>query len=181
VVVGDLTPQEDAEWLGRIRSKLKIPCGEFLILGGALEEDIATAISNFEAPDPHFINFSKFRVDQGTYLVELYAFVTSMTMNVGWDGMGIMAAAEQSKESLVEWWETTRPGQHYPRWLRSWLVDEDGGDDLGLVDYLIRLSPWNVEIPLPPLEPHSNWCGLFELRKPNPCPIGIPRSTLAQS
>src|SRR5947209_5680331 len=70
IVVGDLTSQEEAEWIGRIRSKLNIPCGEFMILGGALDEDFETAMEHFEAPDPHYVNFSKFRVEPGQYLVE---------------------------------------------------------------------------------------------------------------
>src|ERR1041384_6382190 len=53
IVIGDLTPQEDAEWIGRIRAWLNIPCGEFLFLGGGIEEDFESAIENSEA-DPSF-------------------------------------------------------------------------------------------------------------------------------
>lgn len=178
VVLGDLTPQEEAEWIGRIRSRLEIPCGEFMVLGGALEEDFETAMEHFEAPDPHFVNFSKFRVPPGTYLVELYAFVTSMTVNVAWDGMGIMHQQKRSKDELARWWQTTRPGQPYPAWLDGLLKTDDPGYDLGLLDYLIRLRPSTGEVPLPSLEPKTGWCGVFEFRKPSPCPMGIPRHSL---
>src|SRR5262249_60048154 len=65
LVFGNLTVQEEAEWIGRNRSKLKVSCGEFMILGGAIAEDFETALEHFEAPDPHFVNFSKFRVAPG--------------------------------------------------------------------------------------------------------------------
>lgn len=178
VVLGDLTPQEDAEWIGRIRSKLEVPCGEFLVLGGGIEEDFEVALEHFDAPDPHFVNFCKFRVPPATYLVEVLAFVGSMTVNVAWDGMGIHQGQKQTKESLTDWWRGTRPGQPYPAWLESYLKSGMVEYDLGLVDYLIRLAPWTEDVPTPALEPETHWPGVFEFRKPMPCPDGIQRRSL---
>jgi hypothetical protein len=179
VVVGDLTPREESEWIGRIRSRLEIPCGEFVVLGGALDEDFETVLEHFEAPDPHFVNFCKFRVGPGTYLVELYAFVTCMTFNVGWDGVGVMAAAKETPESLAAWWHATRPGEPPAPWLQTYVKSGHADSrELGLVDYLIRLAPWREEIPLPAQEPESGWCGVFERRRPAACPRGLPLSDL---
>jgi hypothetical protein len=170
VVIGNLTAQEEAEWIGRIRGKLNIPCGEFL-LQGAFDE-IEDALESFEAPDPHYINFCKFRVEPGTYLVEVYAFVGSMSVNMAWDG-------NETGESLSAWWRDTRPGEAPPPWLESY-VKEDyaNGQELGLIDYVIRLSPWGDDVPLPEISEVANdfqWCGAFEMRKPEKCPAGIER------
>lgn len=175
-IVGELTVQEEMEWIGRIQARLEIPCGEFFILGGGgCEENWVDATSNFEAPDPHYVNFSKFKVEPGTYLVELYAFVGSMTINAAWDGDGQMTGIEESPDSLRAWWESTRPDEPFPPWLQSHLVN--GAKpiyELDLLEYLIRLKPWipGTELLAPPVE-SSQWCGTFEYRRDIPCPRGI--------
>lgn len=180
VVLGDLTPEESEEWIGRIQSRLEVPCGEVLLLGGGgFEEDWETAIAEFEAPDPAFVNFVKWKVEPGTYLVELYAFSGSMTFNVAWGEhpWGIMRHAAETKQSLSQWWDTTRPGEPRPPWLECVLSEGDMGN-LGLLDYLLRLRPWQPEdenLALPPLVPEINWCGVFEYRRSIPCPRGLPR------
>jgi len=176
IVVGDLTPQEEAEWIGRIRAWLHIPCGEFVLLGGGLEEDFESAVQNPEA-DPSFINFCKFTVDPGKYLVEIFAFVASMSVNVAWDGMG-MHPWTQSKEAIAAWWETTRGGQPHAPWVEAFLNGYAASDALQTLSYLIRLAPLQEEVPLPPLDNASNWCGIFEWRKPALCPLGIRRAAL---
>ncbi len=82
VVIGDLTEQEEAEWIGRLCAKLEIPCGEFLVMGGGLEEDFEVALTQFETTDSFF---QKFRLEPGAYRVEVYAYLSSMTVNFAWE------------------------------------------------------------------------------------------------
>ncbi len=179
VVVGDLTEQEEAEWIGRIQATLNIPCGEFLVMGGGLAEDFEVALSQFEAPDPHFVFFQKFKLEPGTYLVEVYAFLGSMTVNIAW---GDLEDGFNSK-ALTDWWRRTRPGQDYPQWLTTYLEDDYiDSSEFGLLEYLIRLTSISeaeaAEIPIPALVEENGetfWCGAFEMRRPEPCPLGINR------
>ncbi|MEK6249696.1 MAG: hypothetical protein N2C12_16050, partial [Planctomycetales bacterium] len=80
IVIGKLSPQEEVEWLGRLRSKLEIPCGEFFIMGGAREEDFDETLGHPTPPDPHSTHFQKVKITPGTYLVEIYAFFDPPTV-----------------------------------------------------------------------------------------------------
>lgn len=181
VVIGDLTEQEEAEWIGRIQATLNIPCGEFLVMGGGLEEDFEVALSHFEAPDPHFVFFQKFKLEPGMYLVEVYAFLGSMTVNIAWDN----GKKRAQQEALTDWWQRTRPNQDYPQWLTAYLEDDYvDSDKFGLLEYLIRLKPISeaeaAQIPIPALVEENGetfWCGVFEMRRPDPCPLGIDRES----
>ncbi|NJN75474.1 MAG: hypothetical protein HC796_03585 [Synechococcaceae cyanobacterium RL_1_2] len=148
VIVGDLTAQEEAEWIGKITSYLEIPCGEFMIMGGGLEEDFEVALTHFESPDPHYQFFQKIRVEPGCYKVEIYAYVPSMTFHFDWeDEIG----EERELQFIENWWQQTRAGQPYPSWLieaqeKTYINQEDAD----LVDYLIRLVPTDEAIAIPP-------------------------------
>lgn len=172
ILVGDLSEQEEAEWIGRLRGKLEIPCGEFMIVGGGMAEDFEEALDHFQAPNPHAVHFVKVKVEPGTYLVEVYAFVSSMTVNVAWDEM------DDDAEHIVDWWQRTRPGQEPPAWLQEYQEEGYVEAEQGLVEYIIRLVPTTEDIPLAELEEETKWCGVFEIRRPALCPLGIPVSDL---
>ena len=191
VVLGDLSDREEAEWLGRLQGKLEIPCGEFVVMGGSLEEDLEVMTKHFTAPNPHFQFFQKIKVAPGTYLVEVYAFLGSTTVNELIDCELIkpkhLTAAEQAlvNEPLDQWWNRTRPQEPHPPWLVNYLEEgyvdceqDDGDGDGDLVEYIIRLTPAQGEIPVPPLDPEVHWCGVFEMRKPDRCPQGLRRRDL---
>ena len=168
-VVGDLTEQEANEWIGRISWKLSIPCGKLLIVcGGGDEDDLAAAISGegYEGFDDYFETLD---VPPGEYLVEIYAYVSSMTVDLYF----------RDDEPLSEWFYQTHPGVELPRWLQQFNTGRAIGE-LGdeLVSYLIRLAPLEAEPPLPKLVSEIGWCGEFEYRRPEICPLGISRSTL---
>jgi hypothetical protein len=175
VVVGGLSAAEESEWIGRVRARLTIPCGEFLLLGGAQEPDFEAAMKNLKPRDPHYVNYCKFAVAPGEYVVDVYAYVGSSTVSLGWDGFGSLAVAKQSKHDLVAWWESSRPGQPCPAWLRSWLATGTVGNELGLAGHVIRLQQSDEEVPLPEVDADTGWCGVFQYRQPMLCPAGIPR------
>ncbi|NOQ36613.1 MAG: hypothetical protein GQ569_12080 [Methylococcaceae bacterium] len=170
IVIGDLSEKEEDEWIGRIQSKLEIPCGEFMVMGGGMEEGFEDALPNDEAPDPHFTFFQKFKVEAGTYLVEVYAFLSSMTVNFHWDEL------QERGESIEEWCQLHHVAKKdYPEWM-SFFSEEDyvDSEDFDLQEYIIRLTPLTQEVPLPELDEEYNWCGEFKIRRPEKCPQGLP-------
>lgn len=171
IVVGDLDEQEESEWLARLSSKLAIPCGEFLIMGGAIADDIEVARAHAAAPDPEFVLFQKVTVDPGTYLVEVYAFLSSMTVGMLWE------REAQPQENPRDWWQRTRSGEPVPDWIPFYEKEEFvDSEEFGFLDYLIRLSPLSGEVAVPALDEYTNWCAEFKPRSVQRCPSGVLRS-----
>lgn len=168
-VFGDLSKHEEAEWIGRIRSKLEVPCGEMMLMGGGLEEDFETALPNFEPPDPHYRFFQKFRLEPGSYIVEVYSFLGSYPVNQAWENI-------DDASEFESWWNESRPGEDQPEWI-SFFNDEEyvDSEEFELVEHIVRVVPATEEVPLPPLEDDSKWVGQFEIRRPEMCPRGLKR------
>jgi hypothetical protein len=156
-VLGDLTEQEEAEWLGRIQKRLEIPCGEFMLVGGGLEEDFDVALQHFEPPNCE--PFYKIKLKPGSYLVEVYAFLGSCPVN----------------KAFREWLNTDPRDQ--PQWLS--FFQEDGyveNEDIELLEHIIRLVPTDADTPIPQVRDDMNcWVGDFIMRKPLQCPQGLQR------
>lgn len=146
-VLGELTEPQAHDWIGRLAWKLKIPCGKLVLLcGGGDGEELAYAISG-KPPQPNYQIFQTIEVPPGDYLVEIYAYLSSMTVQLSlesWDQNWNL----QRNDTLSQWYEENQPGS----------VD---------VAYIIRLSPLSTEPPFPPLVAEIGWCGEFEFRQPN--------------
>lgn len=163
-VLGDLTEQEEAEWIGRLQMRLEIPCGEFMLMGGGLEENFDVAVQHFEPPN--FEPFYKIKLKPGSYLVEVYAFIDSCPVNV---------ALKDELEPLVKEWINADP-RDQPKWLS--FFEEAGyvdNEDFDLVEHIIRLVPTDADIPIPQLHDNLNWVADFIIRKPLQCPQGLQR------
>lgn len=159
VLVGDLSEREEAEWIGRVSSRLKIPCGRFLVLaGGGDPFDWENALDE-ETDDPVF---SWVEVVPGDYLVEVYAFASSMT-----------AAHHFEEGEFSEWFERTRPGLEKNEYVEA--LSEGNGYDLNddYLDYLIRLKPWSDSNKSRLSKPTDGWFSEFTFRRPELCPLGI--------
>lgn len=145
-VVGDLTEPEDNDWIGKLTSLLKIPCGKLVLLcGGGDAAELAEAISG-NPPKPNYEIFQTIEVPPGDYQVEIYAYLSSMTVQLylsDYDEAGNL----EDNEAAERWYETHRPG-------------------LENVSYIIRLIPLKGEPPEPALVPDIDWCGEFEFRPP---------------
>lgn len=156
-VLGDLTEQEEAEWIGRLQMRLEIPCGEFMLMGGGLEENFDVAVQHFEPPN--FEPFYKIKLKPGSYLVEVYAFIDSCPVN----------------NAFREWLNTDPRDQ--PQWLS--FFQEDGyveNEDIELLEHIIRLVPTDADTPIPQVRDDINcWVGDFIMRKPLQCPQGLQR------
>ena len=179
IILGDLTEQEEQEWIGRLQGKLEIPCGEFMVMGGGLTEDFEIALNNFEPPDPHFQFFQKIKVDPGTYFVEIYAFAPSINANELWED------ADITEDDILAWWHNTHPDESLPLWLRLYTEQTEESDydkEEDLVDYIIRLVPMDkdqIDIELPKISDEGMWCGVYEMRQPEICPVGLSRTELS--
>ena len=168
-IEGDLNEREEAEWIGRVRSKLVVPCGEIMLMGGGMPEDFEDALPNFEPPNPHYKYFQKLKVEPGTYLVEVYAFLGAYKVNEHWE--------ESDPEDFEKWWDESRPGQKRAEWIESFKEEEYvDSEDYELQEYIIRIVPTNEDIPLPALDEDYKWVGDFEMRKPALCPLGLKMS-----
>ncbi len=83
-VLGDLTAAEERDWMARLRWKLNVPCGRLILTCGCLAEDLEPAIAG-EKPDPHFTIYQVIDVPPAEYLVEIYAYLSSQTVQVELD------------------------------------------------------------------------------------------------
>ncbi len=140
-VVGDLTPQQEAEWQAKLTGKLEIPCGKLILLCSCMAEDLAHAISG-EPPEEHYEIFQVIDVPPDSYLVEVYAYPLSLTV--------LMTLSDQEYED-------------YTRGIPEQDYDDDG--NLTLVRYIVRLSPLqnlNGELTLP--QTTDAWLDTFTFR-----------------
>ncbi|MBD1911667.1 MULTISPECIES: hypothetical protein [unclassified Leptolyngbya] len=146
-VLGDLTEAEERDWIGRISWKLSIPCGKLILqCGGGDEEDLAHAISG-RPPEPNYQFFQVIDVLPGEYQVNVYAYLSSMTVQVFLHPFIEAEDRMQRYEAMEAWYKTHRPGP----------------PDIG---YIIQLTPLEQEPPFPDLVPEIGWCG-FEFREPD--------------
>lgn len=169
-VVGPLSEEEEAEWIGRVQGVLNIPDGEFVLMGGGLDEHFEEMMTT-EEQDPDEISFHCLDVPPGRYRVEVYAFVGSMTVNFAWEDDDEARATR----SLQDYWRSTRPGEDEPRWLKGWA--EEGyadSEEEDLLCYIVRLDPFDGSVPLPAQDEESRWVSEFEIRRAALCPRGIP-------
>jgi hypothetical protein len=169
VILGDLNEREQNEWIGRIQAMLEIPCGELVLLGGGMEEDFDNALSN----DPNSITslYQTFKVPPGRYLVEIYAFLGSITADRA------LIDVQNRGDSVVEWCQlANQQPENYPQWLQYFLEDKwFDWNALGAQEYIIRLAPLQEHPTIPELT-EDMWCGVFTIRTPKACPQGIFRS-----
>lgn len=144
-VVGELTKEQENDWIAKIECKLNIPCGKFVILcGGAYPDELRDAIS-LKPPKTHYRIHQVIDVPKGEYLVEILAYYSSMTVQASLEGYDSRLNRRENA-ALKEWYEKNRPGI-------------DG------VGYIIRLSPLNKDIGIPQLDDETGWVGIFEFRK----------------
>jgi hypothetical protein len=144
-VLGNLTEQEEHDWIGRLVWKLTIPCGKFVILcGGGDAEELAYAISG-NPPKQHYEIFQVIDVPPAEYLVEIYAYFSSMSVQLSLEEYDENWNLKEN-ETLKQWYQMHRPG-------------------IAGIDYMIRLSPLQGEPALPRLVPEIGWCGEFEFRQ----------------
>jgi hypothetical protein len=146
-VIGDLTEKEEHDWIGRLTWRLCIPCGRFaLVCGGGDPGDFERLVEGVTQPDDAPMH-QIIEVPPGDYRVDLYAYLSSMSVQISLETYKKHRAFARENTALREWYEANRPG------------DPD-------IAYIIRLSPLEEELSMPELDPEIGWCGIFEFRRP---------------
>lgn len=107
VVVGDLTPEEERGWIARLRWKLNIPCGTFALVCSGTEEELERVAERLP-PERDYEIYQLFDVPPGEYLVEIYAFYESLTVQVSLDEYDAEGFFRENEE-LAEWYRENRP------------------------------------------------------------------------
>lgn len=82
--LGNLNEQEERDWIARLAWKFNIPCGKLILCCGCPDDDLEHALSD-EPPDKHYVIFEHMEVPPGEYLVEIYAYYSSQTVQVSLD------------------------------------------------------------------------------------------------
>lgn len=140
-LLGDLSEEEERNWIARLSSILKIPCGKLVVCCGWADEDLAPAAEG-KPPEEDYVMYQVIELPPGDYQVEIYAFLSSLTVQVSLDEEDEDGFLRENEE-LLAWYERNRPGV-------------DG------VDYIVRLTPLEGEPEITQLE--KPWFDSFEFR-----------------
>lgn len=179
-VLGDLSPDEQASWVGRVTARVSAPCGRIVVVGGG-----SRSAGN---AGPHH----SLEVSPGDYLLEILTFPST-----GGNGLACLEVANPS-ESVGAYFRRTRPEQPIPDWL-AWhcFADPDldpghaadwgeaeaarydaleaGLDERPLVDFLVRLIPLAGEAAVPPERTaEGSLPATSGARRPPRCPMDLP-------
>lgn len=180
IVVGEISEEETAEWIGRMNGRLDLPCGQLVIPGQII------------------------RVPRGKYEVEVLAYFPGETAFRCADNHWHKPSWEPDKqpheflgrEALGSYFRRTRPEREFPGWLMAVCLEDPRedpgheqvwqdvrGDDidqalntLGVscttcIDLVIHLTPVEQFSPRP-LEAQNMWP--WHTRQPLECPLGVP-------
>ena len=183
VVIGELTEQEEAEWVGRVRSKLDLRCGK---LG------VSSALVMFDE-DPDETAFNFIRVPPDEYQVDVYAYFPSFTGVA--KGLRDELTGPESTP-VAQWFRESRPGEDMPNWLvyeclesydadpgnddfwerREKEMDDEQYDLLAekagkYVEFLIHLTALDEDPPVPEL--YKSGSCKWHARSLKKCPIGL--------
>lgn len=145
IVMGELSEEEEKNWVGKITSKLKVPCGKVIILaGGGDSEYFYKAISG-EKPHKDYIFYDQVNMPEGDYLVELYCYINSMSFQVDFDPD---THSKSERKAIIA------KSKYYEDNFKT--IDED-------TQYIIIFSKLLEEPAIPELS-EDGWCGVFQYR-----------------
>ena len=145
-VLGDLTEAEEQSWMARLRWKLNVPCGKLILCCGCLAEDLEPALAG-EMPDPNYEIYQTIDVPPNEYLVGIYAYFHSQTVQVELD--------DDRDEYDEEDFDDLDDGEEFKEAAPNYREYSGAA-------YVIRLTPLESEPPLPEME--SGWFEKFEFR-----------------
>lgn len=151
-VLGDLTEQEERAWMARLVWKLNVPCGKLILCCGCLAEDLEPALTG-EKPDPNYEIYQVIDVPPDEYLVEIYAFYPSQTMQVALDG-----ELDEYDDLDDDQFDEDEYGERILK-VEAKYREYDGAA------YIIRLTPLVKAVPPPPPPKiEGGWFQQFEFR-----------------
>ena len=172
VVVGEsLHTHEQAEWVGVVRSGLRVPDGRLALSGG---------IGYVLERAPWAEEFARVvDIPAGDYRATLYCYASAANGRLCLERAGC-------DEALGAWFRRTRPGQSMPTWLHNLCVNDPGLDPghekqwrkakekfVGsVIDFLLHLEPANDRLASAPVTA-DGFAEAQECRKPALFPLGI--------
>lgn len=183
VVLGELTHQEQEEWVARVRWKLNLTCGAMIVTGIFDEEESVSMPSFSNLDENEYILQCYVEVPPAIYQVEIYSYPPG-DLSTGWgqitDPDLFPAEPGIQSESIKDYFLRTRQMTEIQPWI-AYEITEDKQkkqeilstlDDISYVNFVIRLSPIiDDNLPLPKLD--DNNFVAWEFRKPEKCPLGI--------
>jgi hypothetical protein len=183
VVLGELTPQEEEEWVARVRWKLNLTCGA-MIVSGILDEDESVNIPSVDDLNEEADILQCYvEVPPAIYQVEIYSYPPG-DLSTGWgqitDPDLFPAEPGIQPESIKDYFLRTRQMTEIPPWIAYEITENKRKkreilstlDDISYVNFVIRLSPIiDDDLPLPKLDDDNSVA--WEFRKPEKCPLGI--------
>ena len=172
VVAEPLDAAELGEWVGVVRSALRIPDGRLTLCGG-----IAFLLEG-EAWAEEYVRVLE--VPAGDYRATLYCYASAPNGRLCVERSG-------SDEPLGAWFRRTRSGQAMPTWLHNLCVNDPSLDPAhekqwtrarekpggSVVDFLLHLEATDAPL-LNAAVAAEGIMEAGECRKPNPFPLGIP-------
>jgi hypothetical protein len=168
-ILGELTEQEEAEWVARARGRLEVSCGQVLV-SGILTPDFDREFASImpaEANGSYWAG-AYVEVPPGSYQVEVYGYAPG-DLSSGWGLItdpGLFGKHPGIKpEKALDYFRRTRPSETPPAWIK------DESEEGSYVDFIVRLAPLTGDAPGPELE--EGGAVKWEFRKPDICPIGI--------
>ena len=116
-----LTEEEEEQWVCRIRTRLKVPCGRLLVCAGFDPR----SLEDFKEHGPHD-SAREVHVPPGEYRVDVYTHAPTMTARI---------LRERWDEKIGAWFRREHKGKSFPSWLAGELArfaeenDEDPGHE----------------------------------------------------
>lgn len=180
VVVDEaLEAAEQQQWVGVVRSALRLPDGQLALCGGiayvldegAWAEEFARIVT----------------LPSGNYRATLYCYASAP------NGRRCVEQADPD-EPLGSWFRRTRPGETLPAWLHNLCVHDPSLDPAqekqwrraeeragnAVVDLLLHME--RVDTPWPAaIVGEDGFLEAGECRKPEPFPLGVPSATAPDS
>jgi hypothetical protein len=182
VVLGDLLPEEEREWVGRVVATLRVPCGSLAVEGG---------LDPRSDDDSEFVEYVD--VPPGDYRVEVLTYLHGIN--------GDYCISDRlDGERIGPWFRRTRPDTEMPFWLKLLLgyePEHDPGheaewdefaeyveglptkehdelfDSESVLDFVVRLTPLEGDVEVSELD-EGGWFAIDTgARKPDLCPLGI--------
>jgi hypothetical protein len=179
VVDEPLDASEQAEWVGVVRSALRVPDGRLALCGGIVyvldkerwAEEYARVVE----------------IPAGDYRATLYCYASAPNGRLCVERSG-------SDEPLGAWFRRTRPTHAIPAWLHNLCVNDPGLDPGHgkhwkkakeksggqIVDFLLHLEPTDAPLPGATVGP-DGFVEAEECRKPELFPLGIAAANLQET
>lgn len=184
VVLDELTPQEEEEWVARVRWKLNLTCGAMIVSGIFDEEQSMSMPSVDDLEDDADILQCYVEIPPALYQVEIYSYAPG-DLSTGWGQITnpdlFPAEPGIQPESIQDYFLRTRQMNEIQPWIAYEITEEleekrkilSTLNNISYVNFVIRLSPIiDDNLPLPKIDDQGSMIA-WEFRKPEKCPLGI--------